>query len=180
MSFLTDPLFWAFLSMFGLVMAGGVVGSKKVGQNPILGAFIVIIFDLGRFILVFPICEQPRFDIGIWHWIVGSAFFIVGLIFCLPAFDISPFTSPDKSVKLKKTGFYAIVRNPIYLGEILWCFGWAIMFESIIGIILVPFWWIGLLFHIILEEESLERELGSEYLEYTKKVKGRIIPGLPI
>ena len=64
--------------------------------------------------------------------------------------------------------------------EVLWCLGWAIIHRSVIGICLVPLWWLGLLFHIFIEEESLERELGQNYLEYKKRIRGRIIPGLPI
>lgn len=32
---------------------------------------------------------------------------------------------------------------------------------------------------ITIEEESLERELGQTYLDYKKRIRGRIIPGLP-
>jgi protein-S-isoprenylcysteine O-methyltransferase Ste14 len=39
---------------------------------------------------------------------------------------------------------------------------------------------VGWLFLISIEEESLERALGQPYLAYKEKVRGRIIPGLPI
>ena len=178
MSFLEDPFFWALISMFGLVGASTVVGSEKLGKNPFFGITIVTIFDLGRFILVF--CPQDRFEMAGLHWVVGGGIFILGLIFCAPAFSIKPFTAPDKNVKLLTTGFYGIVRNPIYLGELLWCLGWAILSRSMVGILLVPLWWTGLLFHVLLEEENLERTLGQPYIEYKKQVRGRIIPGLPI
>jgi protein-S-isoprenylcysteine O-methyltransferase Ste14 len=54
------------------------------------------------------------------------------------------------------------------------------MFRSITGVLLVPFWWISLLFLVMIEEESLKRELGQPYLDYKNKVRGRIIPGLPL
>jgi protein-S-isoprenylcysteine O-methyltransferase Ste14 len=54
------------------------------------------------------------------------------------------------------------------------------MFRSVIGVALVPLWWAGLLFLIVIEEETLERELGEAYLEYKQQVRGRIIPGLPV
>ena len=117
---------------------------------------------------------------GILAWIVGIIMLIAGIVFSIPAFIVKPITAPNESTKLKTTGFYALVRHPIYLGEILWTLGWAILFGSIIGVLLVPVWWIGLLFHIVIEEECLERTLGQPYLEYKKKVRGRIIPGLPI
>ncbi len=72
------------------------------------------------------------------------------------------------------------MRNPIYFGEILWCLGWAVLFRSGIGVLLVPLWWIGLLFHTLSEEEHLERILGQPYLDYKKQVRGRIIPKLPL
>jgi protein-S-isoprenylcysteine O-methyltransferase Ste14 len=78
------------------------------------------------------------------------------------------------------TSFYKYTRNPIYLGEILWCLGWSIIHGSVIGVVLVPIWWAGFLFLTIIEEESLEHALGMNYLNYKKKIKGRIIPGLPI
>jgi protein-S-isoprenylcysteine O-methyltransferase Ste14 len=166
--------------MFGLVGASAVVSGKKLGSHALFGFIIVAIFDLGRVILVLPTCPQPRFEAGGWHWVVGGVIFAIGVIFCIPALTIKPVTAPDEKMKLSTTGFYGIVRNPIYLGELLWCLGWAIMFRSIIGVALVPLWWAGLLFHIIIEEESLERELGRLYLEYKARVRGRIIPGLPI
>ena len=62
----------------------------------------------------------------------------------------------------------------------MFSFAFAIMFRSIIGLALVPVWWVGLLLHTLVEEESLERALGERYVEHKKRVLGRIIPGLPI
>lgn len=179
-TFIHDPFFWALLSMFALVGAGVVVGSKKLGGYSLYGSVTVIIFALGRVTLVLPPLIQPRFEIGGWHWFVGGTIFAVGLLFCLPALTIRPFTAPDECTELKTTGFYGIVRNPIYLGELLWSLGWAIMFRSTIGVLLFPLWWAGLLFLVLVEETSLERELGLPYLKYKERVRGRIIPGLPI
>jgi protein-S-isoprenylcysteine O-methyltransferase Ste14 len=81
---------------------------------------------------------------------------------------------------LKTTGIYGIVRNPIYLADVLFTLGFAIMFRSIISIALIPLWWAGFLCLVLVEEESLERMLGQPYRDYRLRVKGRIIPGLPI
>ena len=177
--FINNPFFWAFISMFGLVGCGAVVSGSKLGKYPFFGAIVVLIFDLGRVVLVLPFCEQPRFEFSGFHMIVGGFIFIVGILFCSPALSIKPVTAPDKTITLKTKGFYSIVRNPIYTGEILWCLGLAIYFQSVIGVALVPIWWLALLFHIVKEEESLERELGEAFRNYKKQVKGRIIPGLP-
>ena len=166
--------------MFALVGGGVVVSGNKPGRHPLFGILIVVIFILGRAFLVLPPVIQPRFEIGAWRWVFGGILFAAGLLFCLPALTIKPFTAPDECTELKTTGFYGIVRNPIYLGELLWCLGWAILFRSIVGVALLPFWWAALLFLSLIEEESLEREIGRPYIEYKKRVRGRIIPGLPI
>jgi len=180
MTFSHDPFFWALISMFGLVGACAVVGTQRLGGRALFGVVVVTIFDLGRVVLVLPYCPQPRFEMGEWHWAVGGVIFAAGLVFCIPALGIRPFTAPDEKVELQTSGFYALVRNPIYLGEVLWCLGFAVMFRSIIGVTLVPLWWVGLLFLVQLEEQGLERELGQPYLDYKARVRGRIIPGLPI
>jgi len=177
----SDPFFWAFISMFGLVGACAVVGSKKLGENALIGFVTVTIFFVGRFILVLPFCEQNRYVATDWNAVLGGIFFIAGLYLGLaPSFEIRALNIAQDKMELVSTGFYHFVRNPIYLGELLWCLGWAMMFRSIIGVVLVPIWWIGLLKLIFIEEVSLERALGQKYLDYKKKVKGRIIPGLPI
>jgi protein-S-isoprenylcysteine O-methyltransferase Ste14 len=178
--FFNDPFFWAFISMFGLVGCGAVVSGSKLGKYPLFGSTVVIIFDLGRVLLVLPFCEQPRFDLLGLHIFVGSIVFITGIMFCAPAFFIKPVTAPDKTITLKTKGLYGLVRNPIYTGELLWCLGLAIYFQSVIGVASVPIWWLAFLFHIAKEEECLERELGEAFVNYKKLVKGRIFPGLPI
>jgi len=72
------------------------------------------------------------------------------------------------------------VRNPIYLADVLFSLGFAILFRSIIGVALVPVWWAGFLFVVLTEEETLVRTLGQCYLDYKQRVKGRILPGLPV
>ena len=178
--FFNDLFFWSLISMFGLVGCGAVVSGSKLGKFPLFGAIVVIIFDLGRVLLVLPFCEQPRFELFGFHMFVGGIIFIIGIIFCSPALSIKPVTAADKNITLKTKGLYGIVRNPIYTGELLWCLGLGVYFQSIVGVALVPVWWIAFLFHIAKEEECLERELGKAFLDYKKLVKGRIIPGLPI
>ena len=180
MTFLKDPFLWAFISMFAVLASSQIVGNKKLGKHPLFGFLVVAIFALGRVVLVLPSLLQSRFEIGGWHWLIGGLIFALGMVFSIPALSIKPFTIPDENISLKTTGFYGIVRNPLYLAEVLCCLGWSIMFRSIIGVLLVPFWWGSLLFIALLEEESLERKLGQPYLEYKKKIRSRIIPGLPL
>jgi len=179
--YLNNPFFWALISMFALVGACSVVGSRKIGSHPVLGWIIVSIISLGRVILVLPFVEQPRFFLNEFNTAIGIPIFVIGIFFGLaPCFLIRPLNIAEKDMELIANLFYKYTRNPIYLGEILWCLGWSIIHGSIIGVALVPVWWAGFLFLILIEEESLERAIGTKYLDYKEKVKGRIIPGLPI
>jgi protein-S-isoprenylcysteine O-methyltransferase Ste14 len=179
--FFNNPFFWALISMFTLVGACSVVGNRKIGSHPALGWIIVSILSLGRIILVFPFVEQPRFFLNGVNAAIGIPIFVIGLCFALgPCFLIRPLNIAEKDMEFITESFYKYTRNPIYLGEILWCFGWSIIHGSIIGVALVPVWWLGFLFLILIEEESLERAIGTNYLDYKKKVKGRIIPWMPI
>jgi protein-S-isoprenylcysteine O-methyltransferase Ste14 len=180
MALLQNPFFWAFVSMFALMGTTQIASVSQLGRHPLFGILLVAVFALGRVVLVLPPLPQPRFELGGWHWAVGGVLFALGVIFAIPALSIKPFTAPDEKIKFRTDGFYGIVRNPIYLGEVLWCLGWSVMFRSIIGVFLVPFWWISLLFLIMIEEESLKRELGQPYVNYKNKVRGRITPGLPL
>ena len=180
MFILTNLFFWAFLGMFGLLAGIALVSGIKLGQNPILGSITIVVCDLSRIILVLPFCPQPRFEIGIWNWILGGIVLAAAMAFGIPALSINWRTAPDSKMVLKTNGIYSVVRNPIYLTDILFSLGFAIMFGSVIGMALIPIWWAAFLAIVLVEETSLERALGQRYLDYKQQVKGRIIPGLPI
>ena len=180
MFILTNLFFWAFVGMFGLVVGIALASGIKLGQNPIFGLITIMVCDLARIILVLPFCPQPRLVIDPWNWIVGGTILAIAVIFCIPALSIDWRTAPDSKTVLKTNGIYHVVRNPIYLADILFTLGFAVMFRSIIGIALIPVWWAAYLAIVLVEETSLERALGQSYLDYKQKVKGRIIPCLPI
>ena len=83
-------------------------------------------------------------------------------------------------MRLRTTGLYAYTRNPVYLGEIIWSLGLSVLCGSMIGLVFVPVAWAGLLLHVTVEERSMERVLGNEYIAYKKSVRGRFLPGLPV
>ena len=176
----TDPYFWALISMFGLVASNAIQGSAVLGKSTLFGLTVVITVTLGRIVLVLPICVQPRFDLGAIQWPLGGILIIAAGVFIWPGFKIKPLTKANKLEPLKTTGVYGVVRNPTSLGNILWSLGWSIGFGSIIGVALTPLWWLGFLFHTLIEEEDLRRTYGNEFEIYKAQVPGRIIPGLPI
>ena len=181
MEILNDPFFWTTIGMFGFVGGSAVVSGNKLGKRPIFGIIVVGLTYIGRVGSV--ICEQPRFEGEFWHLIIGGVIFITSLIFsfsCGFLLKNFGFTAAEKSIKLRTTGLYGITRNPIYFFEVLWFLGLSLLMKSTLGIVFTFIWWLTFLIHTLNEEQTLERELGNEYLEYMKKVRGRIIPGLDI
>ena len=166
MFILTNLFLWAFVGMFGLLVGIAFVSGIKLGQNVLFGVITIMICDFSRIILVLPFCPQPRFEIGIWNWIVSGIILAIAVIFCVPTLSIDWRTAPNSKMVLKTTGIYGIVRNPIYLADILFSLGFAVMFRSIIGIALIPIWWAAYLAIVLVEETSLERALGQRYLDY--------------
>jgi protein-S-isoprenylcysteine O-methyltransferase Ste14 len=179
MSVITNPFFWAFIGMFGLLLGTVMVGGR-LGHNALLGLAIILLSDASRIVLVLPFCTQPRFEIGAWNWILGGAIIAAAIGFAAPAMSIDWRTAPTRDMALKTGGIYGVVRNPIYLADILFSLGFAILFRSVLGVALIPIWWAAFLGLVLVEEASLERALGQVYLDYKRRVKGRIIPGLPI
>jgi protein-S-isoprenylcysteine O-methyltransferase Ste14 len=77
---------------------------------------------------------------------------------------------------LVQGGLFALVRNPLYLGNIIILIGIAIIINSepfyIIGIPFFVFFYFSI---VIAEEDFLRKKFGSEYEEYCKRVN-RFLP----
>jgi protein-S-isoprenylcysteine O-methyltransferase Ste14 len=180
-TFYTNPFFWAFLSMLGMVGATSLFSKHSLRHNVIFVSLSLVFVTIGRSLLVLPFCRQPRFEIAGLHWIIGGSIVVIALSAAAqPVFTVRWWSPPKEGMKLETSGIYAIVRHPIYLCEVLWPLGLAIMFRSVYGLALTPVWWSAFLIHALSEEADLERALGAEYREYRKRVRGRIFPGLPL
>jgi protein-S-isoprenylcysteine O-methyltransferase Ste14 len=179
-SIVENPFFWAMLSMSALMGCTATLLTKRLGKYLGLNAGCVGVFALGRFLIPIACCDQPQFHGGPVLAVLGAIIFVIGLVFLCSAFYINPWPAPDERYPLVTTGFYGFVRHPMYLGEVLWTLGWSVMFGSILGVALVPIWWGSLLFHAIVEEEHLEQRFGQKYTDYSERVTGRMLPGLPI
>lgn len=180
MIFYKNPFFWALISMLGMVGATSLFAIHKLRHNLFFVSLVLLLVTIGRIILVLPFCVQPRLNIFGSHWIIGGIIFVFALaIGAQPVFTVKWWSPPENDMKLQTIGIYSLVRHPIYLCEVLWSLGWAIMFRSIYGIALTPVWWLAFLIHALSEEAAMENALGIKYLDYKKKVSGCIFPGLP-
>ena len=81
---------------------------------------------------------------------------------------------PDHS--LKTDAFYRFVRHPSYLGALLVMTGWALVFRSVIGLLLTAAMCVPVIALIRAEEEFLVREFGEQYRSYQQHTHWRLFP----
>src|SRR5712675_142988 len=86
-------------------------------------------------------------------------------------FSIFVALQPDH--RLKTDGFYRFVRHPSYLGALLAMAGWALVFRSIIGLLLTAAMCVPIIARIRAEEEFLVREFGDQYRAYQQRTHWR-------
>jgi protein-S-isoprenylcysteine O-methyltransferase Ste14 len=99
--------------------------------------------------------EFPR-----WARYTGLAVFATGvLLFVVSHLKLKRFSPGDELVV---GGIYSKIRNPIYLGFILWIVGFPIFMQSLITLLSAVFW-IGF---IISWKITEEKELVEKYPDY--------------
>ncbi len=76
---------------------------------------------------------------------------------------------------LETRGLYRLVRNPSYLGGIVWLVGWMLLFRSILGLALVLPAAPILISRMEAEEDMLASEFGEAYAQYRRR-SYRLIP----
>jgi protein-S-isoprenylcysteine O-methyltransferase Ste14 len=88
----------------------------------------------------------------------------------------SIFVARQRGHQLRTTGFYRFVRHPSYLGALLAMLGWALVFRSLIGLLLVIAIILPLVARIHAEEEFLVKEFGDQYHAYRQCTPWRLLP----
>ena len=79
---------------------------------------------------------------------------------------------PHAATSLVTTGVFAFSRNPMYLGLLLFLFGFALQVNVVGGIPLMFLFVLYMnVFQILPEERALSQIFGEEYREYSKKVR---------
>ena len=87
-----------------------------------------------------------------------------------PGLDVPP----DKIVE---TGPYAWVRNPMYLGHLIFMLGLAITFQSWPAVALLAFHMVWFQRRVLGDEAHMEQRFGAAYLDYKARVS-RWLPWL--
>lgn len=74
--------------------------------------------------------------------------------------------------RLVTTGIYRCTRNPMYLGIAIVYFGCAIVFDSLLALLLLPIVLLVIQIQVIAREEAyLERAFPEEYRSYRARVR---------
>jgi protein-S-isoprenylcysteine O-methyltransferase Ste14 len=77
--------------------------------------------------------------------------------------------------RLITEGVYSHIRHPLYLGEMSRNLGFALLFSSLYGLLVIVIANICLVIRIQIEERMLVAQFGNEYEEYKKRTK-KLIP----
>src|SRR2546426_8716914 len=75
----------------------------------------------------------------------------------------SIFIAVQSDHRLKTDGFYRFVRHPSYLGALVAMAGWALVFRSIIGLLLAAAMFVPLIARIRAEEDFFVRGFCEQY-----------------
>ncbi len=79
--------------------------------------------------------------------------------------------------RLVTSGIYGVIRNPSYLGLLVFLLGWDLAFRSAVGVLLTALILVPLVVRIRAEERLLLAQFGDEYRAYCARTS-RLIPGL--
>jgi protein-S-isoprenylcysteine O-methyltransferase Ste14 len=131
-------------------------------------------------------------DVFRWHLLprpgpiiaeIGLGMFIAGWALITLVFRVNAYAAPvvkhqaERGHRVIDTAVYAVVRHPMYTAVAILLPGMALWLESTAAAIfaIIP---IGLLVvRILVEEDFLRRELPG-YVDYTKRVRWRLVPGI--
>ena len=122
-------------------------------------------------------------NLGIHFGIAGGVLFIIGSVLIHWAmlvnrhFEGSVRIQRDRGHIVITRGPYRIVRHPGYVGAMLWGIATPLIIGSVYGLIPGGIGIILLIIRTSLEDKLLRREL-SGYVEYTQRVRYRLVPGL--
>ncbi len=69
-------------------------------------------------------------------------------------------------------GPFKYSRNPMYLGMVLALTGLALLLGTVTPwLVIPPFVWLMTVLFVRQEEQTMEKQFGSDYLAYKKKVR---------
>jgi protein-S-isoprenylcysteine O-methyltransferase Ste14 len=194
------PRAWLFYGLnLGFVIVNMVIGSKLFPELVNVRGEIKkkdtkswdIVFAIIYTLMLFVSPAIAGLDVGryLWsdiaiYWVIpGVVLFFVSVIFVDWAmmtntyFDTAVRIQKDRGHSVVSTGPYKIIRHPGYVGMILLYISFPLIIGSLFAWIPAAIIIVSLFIRTALEDKTLRNELEG-YLDYSKKVKYRLIPGV--
>jgi protein-S-isoprenylcysteine O-methyltransferase Ste14 len=120
--------------------------------------------------------DTPFFDFGVFRYFAFPFWVLGTLVIVQCCADIirrgrgtPAFVDPPKELVI--AGLYRYVRNPIYVGAMLFQVGYILWFGSALAVAYAFFFFLGFnVLILIVEEPILRSQFGAEYEEYCRKV----------
>jgi len=176
MDLLRDVFFWATIATATIVLEIVIFIARRKHRRAVYlvaGICALIFFEVPRILI--PLLPQPT--IGLSATIartIGGVIFVLGTAILAISFT-QLMKAKKEGWRLRTTGVYAIVRHPMYTGDVLWALGWSVIFNALWGLILTPLWFFLRYSLAVLEEEKLVEKYGEDYKAYMKNVPRRMI-----
>ena len=178
------PVFWVGFHLVGLILTVAIYRLPALKERALRTPKIVQRgFVIASYLLpplVLPLLPQPRLPWPVPAGIGAGLVLLVGMIVVrvMARRELGAYPVLRRKSNLVTTGIYSRVRHPMYLSNILFALGWALLFRGIHALLCVPIWALCYWALIFFEEKGLEEEYGEEYREYRRRVPWRIIPKL--
>jgi protein-S-isoprenylcysteine O-methyltransferase Ste14 len=113
--------------------------------------------------------------------VVGDVFVGVGLLIAMITTIQNGYAAANINVesdqKVVSTGFYALVRHPMYFGNVVLMIGISLSLGSYWGLLFVILGLVVLAVRILDEEKVLALQLNG-YTDYLQRVHYRLVPGV--
>lgn len=160
--------------------------NKKIlppfGVGPLYVIVCAVITVVGIILDCFGILsmgEIANLSLKIVFYIFGGILVVSGIVMWFFAVVIGKVDKDIENGKLKTTGIYAVVRNPIYSAFLFVFTGILLCFTNWYLLVLPVFYYVYMtVLMICTEEKWLKEKFGAEYVTYCKKVN-RCLPCFP-
>ena len=165
----TGYLVFAGLYFLGMIIRAVYEELKKKGRvSPKDRVTFAIIFLAMCLMWAswFNMCSLDPFRVPlppVVGWI-GFGVFLIGLVLAIGA--TIHLRGVENINNLVTKGFFSKIRHPMYLGFILWIFGWAIYHGAVLSLFLGFVAIANIFYWQRSEDRELELKYGKVYLEY--------------
>ena len=161
----------------GFVITSNLGLKEKFLKIPKIFQKAYVSFFWGAPIFCLPLVPQLRFTQNRIIFVIGITLALLsGLVGILAFKEIGIIPSVRQKSTVITSGIYGIIRHPLYLGGIFMSLGLSLAFRAVYALFYTPVIIAFFTLLAFLEEKSLAKEYGEEYLAYKRNVKWRLIP----